>query len=563
MTQWQELIEAYKAAKIEFPILKAITLAQWILESGRGTSKLSLNANNFGGLKYREEIKLDGITQYVHDNEGRKEDSNVYFKCDTPARFIELYWAFMNRSVYKGWKEKIAASNEPKDYLKHIVFKGYVGPVEGESDDALFERRIKYIAKVVDLIPEAYRLLSSDSSIDLSKSNNVDLLGFTVALDCGHGEDKDLNSFDPGATGNNTREYDEVVYYAHRVKELLEPRGAKVDVYFYPFGSRPKIGLGDKGAKGNGHDVFVSCHLNAANGSAQGTEVYYHPADLKSDKLLASILQKSLVKRLGFYDRGIKTARFGVFTKLASFIGVSKPAASVAMATLAGTDDNIGAVLVEPFFIDWSGFAKDKNKVRASSEIVALALADGLAEFAKTKGLVQIGTQPKPAPTSTPTPSTTVDAGARLFNFYSQKKNYDAVCAGAKKFYPSFPSNGCVAAMSEALRQSGVANIPHANDDNGENFSLVTLPFSNWLKYRLGWQLITDAKELKSGDVVFTIDAPRFPGYPAHTYMFHSWVDKTNGIGRVVDNQDFTHERNIFGYGTYNFSPFKYAFRPK
>ena len=42
---------------IEFPYLKAVTLAQWILEGGRNPSPLAREHFNFGGLKWREEMR--------------------------------------------------------------------------------------------------------------------------------------------------------------------------------------------------------------------------------------------------------------------------------------------------------------------------------------------------------------------------------------------------------------------------------------------------------------------------------------------------------------------------
>ena len=66
-----------------------------------------------------------------------------------------------------------------------------------------------------------------------------------------------------------------------------------------------------------------------------------------------------------------------------------------------------------------------------------------------------------------------------------------------------------------------------------------------------------------AGDVVFTVGNPGDDAHPLHTYMFHGWKDRTNKIGWVIDNQAFTHERDIFNYGSHNFSPFKYALRSR
>jgi hypothetical protein len=148
----------------------------------------------------------------------------------------------------------------------------------------------------------------------------------------------------------------------------------------------------------------------------------------------------------------------------------------------------------------------------------------------------------------------------RLFDFYSKRENYNQVFSDVLKFYPTGRSNGCVAFMSSALRRVGV-NIPLGVYIGGESVSLVTKPFSRYLTETLGWIRIDDVNSLQPGDVVMTEDDRRYPGYPAHTYMFHSWSDRSAGIGWVIDNQDFTHERNVFGYGSYNFTPFAYALR--
>jgi hypothetical protein len=151
-------------------------------------------------------------------------------------------------------------------------------------------------------------------------------------------------------------------------------------------------------------------------------------------------------------------------------------------------------------------------------------------------------------------------ANRKLFDYYSVRSNYDAVFDKVLTFYPSGRRNGCVAFMSTALRESGTP-VPLSEYINGESVSLVTKPFAQYLMQRLNWTKITAANNLQAGDVVLTEDDSRYPSYPAHTYMFYGWSNQKAGIGWVIDNQDFIHERNIFGYGTYNFTPFAYALR--
>lgn len=148
-----------------------------------------------------------------------------------------------------------------------------------------------------------------------------------------------------------------------------------------------------------------------------------------------------------------------------------------------------------------------------------------------------------------------------LFNYYSKLPNYNAVYEGVLKFYAAGTSNGCVAFMSEAIRQAGLA-VPKGVDSLGENISLVTKPFAEYLINKAKWIKIKDMSQLLPGDVVLTQDDSRYPGYPAHTYMFHSWIDKSRGVAYVIDNQDFTHKRNITeGGGGYNFTPYAYHVR--
>lgn len=147
----------------------------------------------------------------------------------------------------------------------------------------------------------------------------------------------------------------------------------------------------------------------------------------------------------------------------------------------------------------------------------------------------------------------------KLFNFYSQRVNYNKVYDNVMGWFGT-RTNGCVAFMSTALRMIGV-DVPQNGYLDNEPVSLVTRPFSRYLEEKLGWKRFTNPNDLRPGDVVFTQTAPNDPGYPAHTYMFHSWSNKAASVAWVVDNQDFTHLRNIQESGTFNFTPFDYGLR--
>jgi len=78
----KRLASVYRGEKIRHPRLRDVTLAQWLLESGRGTSALAVQHYNFGGLKWRPEMAgyatrikykaADGTVQEIPFNEGQR-----------------------------------------------------------------------------------------------------------------------------------------------------------------------------------------------------------------------------------------------------------------------------------------------------------------------------------------------------------------------------------------------------------------------------------------------------------------------------------------------------------
>lgn len=131
----EQLVETYKRTNIEFDNLKEITLAQWLLESGRATSDLATKHFNFAGLKWRSEMVgyATDVVYEAHDGTER------YCKFDSIESFIKGYWHFLSRSVYDGWKEH---ASDPEAFLKYIVNAGYC-PDNG------------YVGKVLSLLSEA------------------------------------------------------------------------------------------------------------------------------------------------------------------------------------------------------------------------------------------------------------------------------------------------------------------------------------------------------------------------------------------------------------------------
>ncbi|MDJ0631179.1 MAG: N-acetylmuramoyl-L-alanine amidase [Rhodobacter sp.] len=139
--QFRSLVALYRSRQIEFNNLKPVTLAMWILESGRGTSGLATNHLNFAGMKYRSEISqfAKRVLYNAHDGSG------YYCEFATLDDFISGFWAFLDRSPYEGWRD---LGNDEIAFIRHI------GGVWAEDPN--------YVSKVIQLLPEAREMLESE-----------------------------------------------------------------------------------------------------------------------------------------------------------------------------------------------------------------------------------------------------------------------------------------------------------------------------------------------------------------------------------------------------------------
>jgi Putative peptidoglycan binding domain len=151
----------------------------------------------------------------------------------------------------------------------------------------------------------------------------------------------------------------------------------------------------------------------------------------------------------------------------------------------------------------------------------------------------------------------------QLHDYYSQEHNYYKVYDEVMDWYGT-THNACAAFASTALRQSGyvIERIQsHPAPDIWHDTCLITKDLSDYLVEH-HWVKYSDASLLQPGDVVFSDDGGYGDGIPEHVYIFSGWHDSDKTCAWVIDNQDFTHIRNIYeGGGGYNFTPFWYFLR--
>jgi LysM repeat protein len=137
---FDRLVKTYIVTAIEFSYLKEISLAQWLLESGRGTSDLATKHLNFGGLKWRKEMEgfATSVDYEAHDG------LDKYCKFESLEAFIKGYWRFLDRDPYKGWRDRAGSGEE---------FINFIGPIYATDRN--------YAGKVLNLYAEAKTLFSS------------------------------------------------------------------------------------------------------------------------------------------------------------------------------------------------------------------------------------------------------------------------------------------------------------------------------------------------------------------------------------------------------------------
>lgn len=148
-----------------------------------------------------------------------------------------------------------------------------------------------------------------------------------ILFDYGHGGN------DPGANYKGRNEADDVLRLGRAVAKRL--RGAGVVVHETRT-TNETLGLGArvKRDKADKYDYFVSFHRNAYSPEkAQGAEVFTYPTASAKAKDLAVLLQNALV-RVGFADRGVKTANYYVLRNTRS------PAVLIEAGFIDNSSDN-------------------------------------------------------------------------------------------------------------------------------------------------------------------------------------------------------------------------------
>jgi N-acetylmuramoyl-L-alanine amidase len=291
------LATVYLGENIRYPTLRPVTFAQWMLESGRATSKLARDHYNFGGLKWRPEMAgfATRIKFEAHDG------VDFYCKFATIESFIRGYWAFIDRAPYSGWEQHVSS---PEDFI------GFIGPIYTPSRN--------YARRVLNLVPNADQILADARSAGPgSTTTGTTRLG-TIVIDPGHGGTAQM----PGSSANNaisasgvkekklTLDFcsilrDELTRQASAANEEVKVVLTRTTDINMPGSKRAGMAFENR-AK-----LFLSLHFNGGPERTRGCETFFRAAkngalNFIADKAFAEAINTAVFSSLAAIDSSAK-----------------------------------------------------------------------------------------------------------------------------------------------------------------------------------------------------------------------------------------------------------------
>lgn len=235
-------------------------IAQGILESDSGGSELALNANNYFGLKWRENRCPTSNGYYIKVGSEQMPNGRYisnpmkWFKFPNMKACVQGYFDFTNNPNYANLK----GVTDPEEYLKRIKADGYA-------------TSINYVENVMNIIKK-YNLTKYDPKEGEKKMR--------INVHAGHNPDGKVAC---GAIGF-IKESTENRNVKNEVVRLLRALGHTVNDCTVDNGTSAQNVLTSIVKKCNAHevDLDVSIHFNAGaadktgNGKTTGTEVFIY-----------------------------------------------------------------------------------------------------------------------------------------------------------------------------------------------------------------------------------------------------------------------------------------------
>lgn len=276
-------------------------IAQACLESQYGNSELSVNANNFFGLKYRAGRCPSASGIYYKDGAEQNADGTYtnsamqWMKFPNMELGVKGYFEFINISNYASLK----GITDPYKYLETIK-------------ECKYATSLNYVSNVFKVV-EKWNLTQYDPVIseksEETTTTTTENARIKISVHAGHNP---AGKTACGAVGllNESTENRNV---KDRVVAMLKAQGHTVYDDTVDNGISKNDVLKKIVAKVNSHDVdlSVSIHFNAGankilNNTTTGTEVYVYSTSSKAYSYAQKIV--NAISALGFKNRGVKTS---------------------------------------------------------------------------------------------------------------------------------------------------------------------------------------------------------------------------------------------------------------
>ncbi len=302
MALLERLADAYVGKSLPHPQLRSVTFAQWLLESGRATSRLAIDHFNFGGLKFRPEM-ASFATKILFD---AHDGPDFYCKFGTIDLFLSGYWAFLNRSPYSGWESH---ADTPEDFIR------FIGPI--------YTPTVGYSERVLALLPEARDLLDAAATrTNLVESDGGTDLG-TIVIDPGHGGAQRVGGSSPNnaISVSGALEKNLALDFCTELRDLLVDQAREAGQKLKVVLTRTRdinVGIKDRAqvAAANRATAFLCWHFNGGVPTASGVETFFGAAangnmNVAADTAFARAVHAGLLSGLRAVnpqtkDRGVK-----------------------------------------------------------------------------------------------------------------------------------------------------------------------------------------------------------------------------------------------------------------
>lgn len=269
-------------------------IAQALLESSFGESELAVNANNFFGLKYRENRCKTAVGYYVKVGSEQNPDGSYsssvmkWMKFDNMEDGVIGYFDFISIPNYANLK----GVTDPETYLKNIKADGYA-------------TSLKYVENLMNVI-EKYGLTSYDTKQESGEENMI------IAIDAGHGSETAGKR-----TPDGIREHWSNVKVASFFAKAMDRCGISyIKTGWNDDNSKDdadtSLSVRQKAIKAAKCHYSISFHFNAygdgkSYNSAEGIETLISDKAPGDSRRMAELIHAQLIKGTAQKNRGIKT----------------------------------------------------------------------------------------------------------------------------------------------------------------------------------------------------------------------------------------------------------------